>query len=236
MSSEKTEFMRDSNVHIDERFLAAFPQVFAAGDDRLRELLGGGKVLELDAGERVFEVGMPCQNYLLVIKGTVRVQLLASNGREVTLYRVSPGESCVLTTSCMLGGDAYPAFAQTETAVSAFVLAAKHFQRALDQSSVFRRFVFENLGARLAEVISRFEETLLGDINSRLARVLGARANQERMVAATHQELAADLGTAREVVSRHLKGFERSGWVLLGRGHLVIVNPLALERLAGLPE
>jgi CRP/FNR family transcriptional regulator len=220
-----------------------FPALAGAAEAELVQILDAAPTVRLSPGEPVFAGGRACDHYLLVLDGDVRVQLIAENGREVTLYRVRRGDSCVLTTACLLGGDDYPADAVTESAVTAIALPRGAFDRALDVSPAFRRFVFRGLGARLSSMMRRMDEVTFGEIDTRLARALVDLAGErgaEQATALTHQMLAVELGTAREVVSlgtarevvsRHLKRFESRGWVALGRGHIRILDPTALEDL-----
>lgn len=207
-----------------------FPQLRSDGE--LDRVFASAQCLNLPAGMRVFEPGSACQNYLLVGTGRVRVQLLGASGREVVLYHVGEGDSCVLTTSCLLGATTYPAEGVTETAVSALALAAADFNRGLDSSAAFRRFVFGNLGRRLSEVIARMEQLAFVPIDARLAAALLRLADGAGVITATHQDLAVELGSAREVVSRHLKRFEEQGLVRLHRGSVELRDPAALAALA----
>ena len=186
------------------------------------------RVVVLPPQKTVFSPGALCENYLLVIEGSVRTHLLTESGREVVLYHVRPGESCVLTTSCLIGHTRYPAEGVTEKQVTALVVPAEVFHTTLDHSAVFRRFVFDNLAHRLADVMARMEEVAFGSIQARLAQAL--LDSDQNPVQTTHQELAAELGTAREVVSRHLKRFEERGWLRLGRGLIQIVDREAIAR------
>lgn len=203
-----------------------------AQDAELTAILARAHSLTLPAGQTVFQPGTVCQNYLLVARGQVRVQLLTAGGREVVLYHVGPGDSCVLTTSCLLGAAHYPAEGVTATEVTAFALSAADFQHGLDSSAAFRRFVFGNLGRRLSEVIARMEQVVFAPIDTRLAGSLLQLAGAGTQIEATHHTLAVELGTAREVVSRHLKRFEEHGWVRLGRGSIDLLDCAALQRLA----
>ena len=190
----------------------------------------------LPAGVPVFHPGMACGHYLLVRKGSVRVFVSTASGRETTLYRVDPGHTCVLTTSCLLSGDAYPAHAVTETPVEVQMVPAPAFEALLDRSPAFRRFVFASLGHRLTAVIQRFEAQTERAVLPRLARsLLEAASGKEQEIRTTHQQLAVELGTAREVVSRHLKQLECDGRLRLERGRIVLTDPQTLARIAADP-
>ena len=208
-----------------------FAALDVAKDGALERLAARARLVTIPPGTRVFEPGSQCEAYLLVAEGSVRVQLLTENGRELVLYHVTAGDSCVLTTSCLMGGERYPAEGITETEVQAFVIGARDFDEAMEASAVFRRFVFSGLGERLAGIISRIEEVATGRIDARLAALLLNLAHDGPVLRMTHQMLAAELGTAREVVSRHLKSFADAGWVRLGRGSLEITNREALQSL-----
>jgi CRP/FNR family transcriptional regulator, anaerobic regulatory protein len=209
-----------------------FPQLLSDSD--LDQVLASAQCLTLPAGARVFEPGSVCQNYLLVGTGRVRVQLLSASGREIVLYHVGEGDSCVLTTSCLLGAATYPAEGIAETEVTALALSAADFNRGLDASAAFRRFVFGNLGRRLSEVIARMEQVAFVPIDARLADTLLRLADSTGQITATHQTLSVELGSAREVVSRHLKRFEDHGWVRLHRGSIEVVDRTAIAKLTRL--
>ena len=203
-----------------------FPRLATAPGSR--ELAADTRLVVLPAGRSVFRAGSACDNYLLVVGGCVKVLLTTESGREVLLYRVRAGESCILTTSCLIAGQHYPAQGVSEDELTAFALGRERFQRQIDCSNAFREFVFDSFSRRLAEVIARMEQVAFGPIDARLAQALLARSSP---VTATHEALAGELGTAREVVSRHLKRFEAEGWVRLGRGSIEVLRPELLARL-----
>lgn len=210
-----------------------FPDLAAPGDPTLSRLGRDIKLIELPAGLSVFHVGELCNNYLLVASGRVRVQMLAEGGREATLYRVEAGQSCILTTSCILAGERYPADGITETPVDVFVVPRIAFEQALDRSPTFRRFVFANLGQRLAEVIRRMDAVAFQSVDRRLAAYLLSRADAAGALRATHQQIAVELGSAREVISRHLKRMEGRGLVRLQRAAVRVLDRSGLETLVG---
>ncbi|HYN76238.1 MAG TPA: Crp/Fnr family transcriptional regulator [Lamprocystis sp. (in: g-proteobacteria)] len=209
-----------------------FPTL-AAGDPATRALVESAQTLELLPNQPVFFAGSPCANYVLVLAGSIRVQVIGEGGREALLYRVLPGQACVLTTCCILSGEDYPAEAFTESPVSVLSVSKPVFDRALDAAPTFRGFVFANLGSRIAQVIARMEELAFRPIDRRLADFLLLRTAREPTapIAATHQEIAVELGTAREVVSRQLKRLETAGLVRLGRSTLEVLDRQGLEHI-----
>ena len=209
-----------------------FPELARSRDKVIARVLGAAHAVKLPAGAEVFHVGSACKTFLLVVEGSVRVQVLTDSGHAAVLYRVRAGESCILTTSCLLGGVPYPADGVTENAVVALAIDSAEFKRALDESPGFRKFVFKNIGERFAKVIGHLTEIAFGSIDRRLAQALLQRIQSSPSVALTHQELATELGTAREVVSRHLKRFELRGWVRLGRSRIEVLAQPELRRLA----
>lgn len=208
-----------------------FPYFTASGSEADRDIARAVREISLPKGATAFRQGDACGHYLLVIQGCIRVIARSESGREIVLYRVRRGGSCVLTTACLLSQGRYPAEGIAETAVRALALPAAAFERGLDSSPAFRRFVFAAYGQRLAEVIRRIEELRFGNLRNRLARHLLARA-PEGHLHATHADLAAELGSAREVISRQLKELEQQGLIRLGRGHILLHDPAGLKTLA----
>jgi CRP/FNR family transcriptional regulator len=208
-----------------------FPTL-ASGDRQTQSVLDDARLVTMLADQPVFHAGSPCEHYVLLLEGSVRVQVIGESGREAVLYRVLPGQSCVLTTCCILSGDDYPAEGFTESPVRALVVTKPAFDGALESAPAFRRFVFANLGGRIADVIARMEEVAFRPVERRLAAFLLSRADRDGTIRGTHQEIAVELGSAREVVSRHLKRLESSGVVELGRSTVQVRKPVELRRLA----
>jgi len=207
-----------------------------AGLDRLAEedrdaLARAGHVVRLDAGAVVFAPGSACSTYLLVVDGSVRVQMVADTGREILLYRVRAGESCVLTTACLLGQELYAATGMVEAATTAVAVPQPAFVALMGRSDAFRRFVFHGFGQRLADLLATMQDAVFHRVDGRLARLILERG-RDGPVVATHQDLATELGTAREVVSRYLKTFERDGLVERSRGAIRLVDRRGLQALA----
>lgn len=193
-------------------------------------LVANMQLVRLDRDRFVFHSGDLCQSFLVLLEGSVRVQLTSATGREVTLYRIDPGGSCILTTSCLLSHENYPAEAIAESDLIAAAIPQPLFQDALENSTRFRNFVFDGFSRRLKNVIGKIEELAFTSIDARLARVL-LELDDKGRDKVTHQDIAVELGTAREVVSRHLKRFAAQGWVDLGRGRVAVVDREGLQRL-----
>jgi CRP/FNR family transcriptional regulator len=188
--------------------------------------------MEAPAGTVLFGEGSACQAYLILLSGQIRVQKVGENGREIVLYRVEAGETCIVTTACLMSGMDYDAEGVAETDIKAQALPMSGFQELLANSASFRLFVFKAYGSRVSDLLMLIEEVAFGRIDQRLAACLLNHHRGKNTVDATHQELSVELGTAREVVSRQLKEFEIKGWVKLGRGQMSITNLSALESFA----
>ena len=205
--------------------LARFPVFAQLPAARLDELLVAAPVRRVPAGSVLFEPNMPCAGFPLVLEGSVRVAKASAGGREIVLYRVSPGEGCILSGGCLLGQNDYAARGLAESEVTLLRIPPAQFQDLILQVPPFRRFVFDMYGARLAEVMELIEEVAFRKLDKRLARLLIQRGP---VLDATHQNLADELGSVRVFVSRLLRSFEERGWVSLGRERVSVVDPKSL--------
>jgi CRP/FNR family transcriptional regulator len=189
------------------------------------------QLINAPAGTTIFDIGGECEQFLLLTKGSVAVKMLAKSGKSILLYRVRPGQSCIITTSCLLGNAHYPTFGETETDVEALCIPHHAFSQALNQSKEIRQFIFDGFGQRLADVMQRLESVNFTSIDSRLATALLTRNPGSSHLQITHETLAEEVGTAREVVSRHLKKLETKGLLKLGRGTVNLVDLNKLQAL-----
>lgn len=180
----------------------------------------------------IFGPGKAPENLLLLLNGTVRVQQLSESGREIILYRAHAGESCVLTTACLLAYEDYSAEGIAETDVQAAAIPRTVFDDLIAQSETFRRFVFSAYSKRITDLFLVIEEIAFQRMDIRLAQKLLELAGETTTVQTTHQQMAAELGTAREVISRQLREFQRRDWVSQSRGLVELLNIPALKKLA----
>ena len=184
--------------------------------------------LKVPAGTMLFDDHQACDGFPFVVSGAIRVIKASPNGRELPLYRVTPGETCVISSSCLLGQVDYNARGIAETDTELVMLPKPVFDDLLNES-VFRAFVFHLVAERIAELMQLVEEVAFHKLDQRLAAVLLGKG---RVVHTTHQHLADELGSVREIVSRLLKGFAAQGLVRLAREQIEIVDAAGLRRVA----
>ncbi|KGJ05197.1 cyclic nucleotide-binding protein [Paracoccus halophilus] len=193
-------------------------------------LLRDSRRLKFPAGTRLFGPGQPAGYLLLLISGRIRVTQMSETGREVVLYRVGAGESCVLTSACMLAYDDLAAEGVAETALQAIGIPRATFDEMMALSAEFRGFVMRAWSRRVTDLLSLIDDIAFQRIDLRLAARLLAMVEGDT-VRATHQQLATELGSAREVISRALSEFQRRGWIEQARGELRLIDRPALENL-----
>jgi CRP/FNR family transcriptional regulator len=210
------------------RLLERFPVFAGLPAAHLDALLADAQLLRAPRATTLFDAKQPCRGFPLLLEGSVRVTKGASSGRELLLYRVAPGEGCILSGGCLLGHSNYSATGVAEEDVVLLSIPPAPFHELL-QFEPFRRFVFGMYGERLAEVMELAEEVAFLRLDVRLAQLLIQRGP---LVRTTHQGLADELGSVREMVSRLLRGFENRGWVELGRERITVRDGRALRALA----
>ncbi len=211
-----------------EALVALYPVLARLPAGLLRRIGDSLQTLSLPSGATVFAERQPCRGFPFVISGAIRVLKLSATGRELPLYRVLAGESCIITSSCLLGHADYNARGVTEGTTTLALLPRELFDEMLGEPA-FRDFVFSLFSERMAELMQLVEEVAFRKLDQRLAALLLGKG---RVVHATHQQLADELGSVREIVSRLLKGFAEQGLVRLGREQVELLDPAGLRRVA----
>lgn len=196
--------------------------------DALRDdVLEGLQVMRFPAGQVLFSAGEHCRGLPLVLSGSVKVQMTGVSGHSIVLYRMGADDICTLSIGCLMTGRGYRAEAIVEDEADAAIIPRGLFDRLMDQSAGFRLGIMESYGRRLDDLMLLVEEVAFHRMDERLEEWLQARASLgQDVVNITHQELAVELGTAREVVSRLLKELERRGQVRLARGRVELTGLL----------
>ena len=182
-------------------------------------------------GAVLFRAGDAAQGFVVVLQGRIEVHLTGPSGREILLYSVEPGQSCVQTTLGLMAGEPYSGEAYAATEAKVVMIPRPVFLQLMESEAAFRGFVLTALGRRMQDVTRLLEQVAFATIESRLAAALLDMAEADQ-VQATQAELAARIGSAREVVTRRLDAFQRAGWVETDRGTVRITDRLALEQAA----
>ena len=211
------------------RLVELYPVLGQLAPGAQEALFASLQTLRLPAGTVLFDERQVCQGFPLVLDGAVRVSKTSVNGRELPLYRVTPGETCIITTSCLLGKSDYNARGMVESELTLALLPVPQFS-ALMAEPAFRDFAFHLFSSRIADLMQLVEEVAFKKLDQRLAALLLGKG---RVVHATHQQLADELGSVREIVSRLLKGFATQRLVILGREQIEILDAPGLRQLAG---
>jgi CRP/FNR family transcriptional regulator len=194
----------------------------------LAELAASARVLQVPAGTRLFDAGQPCPGFPIVDDGCVSVSLAAPDGRQMELYRVEPGEVCVVSATSLFAHRVATAQGEARGETRLRLISPQDFERVCEDNAMLRRYVMGLMAERLADLMALVEAVAFQRLDQRLATLLLARGPR---LAATHQQLASELGTVREIVSRLLRRFERDGLVRLGREQVEVLDAAGLTRV-----
>ena len=217
-----------------QQVLNALPILQRADPQLVQEFQRSAYYAPIPAGKDVFVEGDFPDSIALVISGTVRVYKIGHTGREITLYRFGLGESCILTANAILSQKTFPAIATVEEDIEAVVIPADLFRDWVKRYDLWREFVFDLLSDRLSAIMTIVDEVLFQRMDQRVAAWLVQQAETHNPVQVTHQEIAADLGSSREVISRVLEEFRQSGLIEPGRGQIEILDKRELESRAAM--
>jgi CRP/FNR family transcriptional regulator len=192
----------------------------------------GAQRISAHTGDVLFRPDDPCQGFIALTRGAIKVALTSVNGREIVLYRVHPGEICLQTFSCLVQGKVYAAEGVAEEELEAYLISPQGFGRLMQESEPFRTAVLNSVAGRFADFEHVVETLAFSGLEQRVATILLRLADHDSVVHATHEALAAEIGSAREAVSRQLGLFAKQGLVALARGRVEIRRRDALTRLA----
>jgi len=210
----------------------AIPFLRSLSGERRRAFQSNSHIARIPAGRDVFVEGQAVDAIPLLVSGTVRVYQIGETGREVTLYRFRPGESCVLTANAILTDHTFPAIASVESDAEAVLVPAPAFRAWVAADDDWRRFYVDLVAQRLASVMDVVDQVAFQRLDRRVAGLVAQRAATANPVEVTHQEIAAELGSAREAVSRVLEDLAARGWIRATRGRIEVLDPDALRRAA----
>lgn len=187
------------------------------------------------AGSILFRAGDACPGFVVMKSGCIRVSLTSAGGREIVLYRVRPGEICLQTFSCLVEGRRYQAEGQVETEISGELVPAAEFARRMADNGTFRQRVLEAVARRFADFEHMVETLAFAGLEQRVAEAIIRLAGDSHEVRATHEQIAVEIGSAREAVSRQVSQLVRNGLISAHRGMIEIVDRDGLSRLAAPP-
>lgn len=219
----------EQNDQALKRLYDVMPSLIGMPSGLEQEVTHNLRLMRVPAGTPVFSERDPCNGFPIVLSGRVRVSKALESGRELALYEVTPGESCVISTSCMLGSAPYGAKGECATEAEIALIPRNTFDRLVAEHRPFREEVLQVFADRILQLMELVESIGFQRLDRRLASSLLGKGTR---VAASHQEIAEQLGVSRESVSRLLKQFEQSGCVHLGRGAIEITDPASLRRIA----
>ena len=200
------------------------PLLSNAPDDFRNELLQQASIARLPSGTTICHQGNQCQQLPILLSGQARVFKLSQTGKEITLYRIVAGESCVLTASCIMSDISFPAIAETDEEKGGLLVPAGAVTDWFEKYPVWRQFIFQMVSRRLDNILTVIEEVAFQRMDIRLSNYLNSAAHDEDCIKTTHQQIADELGTAREVVTRLLKDLEADGKIELQRGMIRILD------------
>lgn len=212
----------------------AFPVLSALPREARDELAAHSVVKSLQHKQVLVHGGGDCQYLPFVMQGTLRVYKVSETGKELTLYRIDQGESCILSATCILNTSTFPAMVEAEGPTEVVLIPSRMFSRWMEEHPVWRRFVFSIYEKRLDMLLTLVEEVAFRHVDVRVASYLASEAaGQSGSVSATHQQIASEVGTSREVVSRILRDLESEGMLVTERGRIKILDR---ERLSEMGE
>lgn len=206
-----------------EEFIDVFTMFRGVPSKMIKELLAASSHMAFTKDMQIYNEGDACSSIAFILSGEIRVYKAGEGGREITLYEIESGETCIVNASCILSRRRYPAYAVATQAGDMLLLPAADFRRLIEKYEQMRDFVFAILSDRLSNVMALVEEVAFGRMDRRLVYYLIEKSDNNRLNT-THQKIADDLGTSREVVSRILKDFERKGKIRLSRNLIETVN------------
>ncbi|MDT8325141.1 MAG: Crp/Fnr family transcriptional regulator [Bacteroidota bacterium] len=206
--------------------------LLADASDHIRRTFEKNAILQqIPAGTELSREGDACHHFPIVKSGMVRVYKLSRQGQEVTLYRIREGESCILTLTCLMKTAMFPAHAEVEEDSEIWLVPADIFRRWTVEEDFWRDYVIGYLSRTLNNVIGLVEDMLFRRLELRIIDAMLEQTTESNPVlAVTHQEIANEVGSAREVVSRHLKELEREGLLSLARGQVRLLDRGALKK------
>jgi CRP/FNR family transcriptional regulator len=206
---------------IDRATARACAPISGLPETLMNSVCDWSELMSFEPNQLLFDCDSACAMLPLVLSGSIRVFKRSESGREISLYRVTSDQLCIVTLGCLLGGNNYPATGITEEVVSAISVPKDLFQELVGNHQGFRQLVFNQFSARLTGLMELVDEVAFRQLDQRLAYLLFQRGP---VINESHQRIADELGSVREIVSRILKQFEARGWVVLARRKIQVID------------
>lgn len=216
-----------------DRIESLFPIFLRINEKERKKLYESGQVIHLPPHQMLMQQNQYCRMIPFVISGRLRIFTISPNGREMTLFRTGPGDTCLLSIACQIKGQAFPAMAEVEERTKLFMLPVSAYHQVLAENPAWKDFLIVTLYGHLSAAMQTLEAVAFSRTDRRLAEwLITHKPDQSTTIRTTHEAIAVELGTAREVVSRLLGELKSQGAVALGRGRIDILNPDHLQALA----
>lgn len=196
------------------------------------EFLKNSQILEGDSGKIIVEAGVVCRKVYFVLEGSLRVFQLSEEGREMTLYRAKKGEACLFSLTCIMKEETLNTITAVEEKAKLVGIPVEYFEELMSGNIEFQRYFLRRLLRKISSLMSRTEAVTFLSIEQRLAKYLQDRFSEQSlpMLSTTHEKIASEIGTAREVVSRMLKSFQEEGIIRLSRGKITLLSEKKLHK------
>ncbi len=215
-----------------DKLLRIMPTLKGLNLELLQKTAELSQLVKVTTGLPLFIEGETCKNHITIISGKIKIQKVTTDGHEIVLDTLGPGQQCNLATTCLLGGTRYPVEAIAESDSECLLLPRAQFQLILEHDPEFRHQIFTSIEDGMLNLVNLLQEVAFGHMDRRLANLLLQHGLEQNPINITHQTLATELGTAREVVSRLLKSFEHNNWIELRRGKILIKQSKALQKIS----
>lgn len=215
-------------MNFKEKLLEIYPFLTEIEENLLEEILSRIIFSEYELGSQIFNNKVSCIGFSFILDGRIRIyKLNEDDGREITLYRISKGDSCFNTILCALTDSNQLSFAEVEENAIIGILPMNYFKKLLIDNPSFLKYIFKNLYGKFENVVEGLEKVTFNSIESRIIdyfKVKIEESNGAKIIYTTHEKIAIDIGSSREVVSRNLKNLEKQGILELGRGKIKILK------------
>lgn len=221
-----------ANINYEAELAKVFPfwdKLKQAEKDKLLH----NAVTEIYDKGQMLHGGNQCTGLLIVLEGELRVFLLSDEGKEVTLYRLAPGDMCMLSASCVLETINFDVFITSERRSQCLIIGGQAFSAVAENNLLVKNFALEKAVARFSDVMWVMQQILFTSLDKRLANFLLAESEkaQSSCLKFTHEQIAGNLGTAREVISRLLKYLAKEKIIAMQRGTITILDYAKLKSL-----